>query len=301
VSGEIAIEGEVGERLSVEGRIENEQTEIRLINRLPPSVVPIDVEFADPGAGETTTTAAAEDQASGSQWILLDLAIDLPGRVFVRGRGVESEWGGSLAVTGTAAQPKVSGKLEPVRGFVDFLGKRFVIEEGEIRIMGLDQDIMLEMTASYEKAAFNALIIVSGTAAKPEITLASEPELPQDEILARVLFDKSTGNLSAFEAAQLAAAAATLASGEPGVLDKLRSTTGLSRLTIGSSERNDGAATVEAGKNIGENVYVGVEQGATAGSTEAVAEIEITDEIKLRSTATAEGSNRVGVQWEWDY
>ena len=37
------------------------------------------------------------------------------------------------------------------------------------------------------------------------------PELPQDEILARVLFNKSTGGLSIGEAAQLASAAAALA------------------------------------------------------------------------------------------
>ena len=40
-------DGAIGERLLVSGRIENEQTEIRLVNRLPPSIVTVDVVFKD--------------------------------------------------------------------------------------------------------------------------------------------------------------------------------------------------------------------------------------------------------------
>ena len=85
------------------------------------------------------------------------------------------------------------------------------------------------------------------------------------------------------------------------MLDKLRDATGLDQLRLGSPKEGGGLGTVEAGKQVGEDVYVGVEQGATAGSTAAVIEVDITDNIKLRSTTSAEGSNRVGVQWEWDY
>jgi translocation and assembly module TamB len=58
---------------------------------------------------------------------------------------------------------------------------------------------------------------------------------------------------------------------------------------------------VEAGKQLSKNVYVGVEQGASAAATEAVAEVSITDNLKLRSSTSAEGSNRLGLGWEWDY
>ena len=221
-----------------------------------------------------------------------------PGGVFVRGRGLESEWAGSLTITGTAANPQIQGKIEPVRGSFDFLGKRSVLDQGRIGIQGL-KDITIDLTAVYERPGFRALISVSGTPAQPKITLKSDPELPQDEILARVLFNKSTGGLSIGEAAQLASAAAALASGEPGVLDNLRTAAGLDRLTLGSSEEGGGLGTVEAGRNISENVYVGVEQGTSAAST--VVEVSITDNLKLRSTTSSEGSSRVGARWQWDY
>ncbi len=54
---------------------------------------------------------------------------------------------------------------------------------------------------------------VRGTGLKPEITFASVPQLPQDELLSRILFGTSITNLSAPEAVQLASAVAALQSG----------------------------------------------------------------------------------------
>ncbi len=296
LNGALSADGAIGERLSVSGRIENQQTEIRLVNRLPPSVVRVDVVFKDELQSEEPAAAPVEE--AGASWIILDLTISMPGRIFVRGRGLESEWGGSLTITGTAANPQVDGKIEPIRGTFDVLGKRFVLERGRIGIQGL-KDITIDLTAVYERPGFRALILVSGTPAQPKITLQSEPELPQDEILARVLFNKSTGGLSIGEAAQLASAAAALASGEPGVLDKLRTAAGLDRLTLGGSEEGGGLGTVEAGRNVTKNVYVGVEQGTSASST--VVEVSITDNLKLRSTTSTEGNSRIGARWNWNY
>jgi translocation and assembly module TamB len=300
LNGAVAVDGALGERMLVSGRIENAETEVRLVNRLPPQVTTVPVVFVDeaPEAAPTPVAPAAQAEAPP---IDLDLTIDLPGRVYVRGRGLSSEWAGSFVITGTSAKPQVRGSLHPVRGTFDLLGKTFILDKGKIGIEGLDRDIAIDLTAVYQRSNFKALVHVSGTAKEPKITLESEPELPQDEILARVLFDKSTGKLSALEAAQLAAAAAAMASGEPGVLDKLRDTTGLDQLRLGGTEEGSAVPTVEAGKYVDENVYVGVEQGASAGSTAAVVEVDITENIKLRSTTSAEGSNRVGVQWEWQY
>lgn len=300
LNGAVAIDGAIGDRMQVAGRIENAETEIRLVNRLPPQVTAIPVEFVDKAQALPPAPAAPSSETAGAP-VDLDLTIDLPGRVYVRGRGLESEWAGSFFVSGTAAKPQVRGSLQPLRGKLDFLGKTFELTKGKIAVEGLDRDIMIDMTAAYSRSDFKALILISGTAKQPKITLRSDPELPQDEILARVLFNKPTGKLGPAEGAQLAAAAAALASGEPGVIDKLRDATGLDQLRFGGAEEGGGIGTVEAGKHVGDNVYVGVEQGASAASTAAVIEVDITESIKLRSTTTSAGSNRVGVRWEWDY
>lgn len=300
LSGTVAMTGTVGEQGTLTARIENEATEIRLVNRLPPAIDTIDIVFADEIKPEGH---ADETVAAGPGWLTLDARVDLPRRVFVRGRGLESEWAGQISVEGPADKPRVRGRLRPVRGTFSLLGKMFTLEDGAIVIDGLDQDISINLTAAYQRADLKALLIVTGTAAKPSIRLSSEPELPQDEVLAQVLFNKASGDLGPVEAVQLAAAAAALASGEPGILDKLRDATGLDRLTVGSATTADGqtTGTVGAGRYVSEGVYVGIEQGTVANSTEVVVEIDLTQSLKARSTTSGDGRNRVGLRWQWDY
>ena len=51
---------------------------------------------------------------------------------------------------------------------------------------------------------------ITGVADAPQFELTSVPPLPQDEILARLLFGESAGQLTALQAAQLGAALVTL-------------------------------------------------------------------------------------------
>ena len=92
---------------------------------------------------------------------------------------------------------------------------------------------------------------------RPGLRAARSPsppsrELPQDEVLARVLFNSTTQNLSAFQLAQLAGAAAELAGGGggPGILSQIRGATGLDDLDI--ITQDDGSTAVRAGKYLDE-------------------------------------------------
>ena len=83
---------------------------------------------------------------------------------------------------------------------------------------------------------------MTGTAKAPKIALSSEPALPQDEILSRLLFGSSMSQISPAQGLQLAQAAASLAgSGDLSVLDKLRQGFGLDRLSLGSTQNSAGA------------------------------------------------------------
>ena len=73
--------------------------------------------------GGTRSTAPAAP-SGGPMPLIMDLKIDLPGQVFVRGRGLQSEWQGKLQVTGSVDKPRLVGKLEIKRGYVDFLDQR---------------------------------------------------------------------------------------------------------------------------------------------------------------------------------
>ena len=60
----------------------------------------------------------------------------MPGKVFVRGNGLNSEWAGQLQVTGSPEAPIVSGSLRPIRGGFSFAGKSFSLRSGSVQFDG---------------------------------------------------------------------------------------------------------------------------------------------------------------------
>ncbi|MGZ9033448.1 MAG: translocation/assembly module TamB domain-containing protein, partial [Rhodospirillales bacterium] len=224
---------------SLAGELTSERMDIRLIDRLPPSVVVLDVTEINLPPGHVPRLAEPAPAPAGPA-IALDIAVTLPRRVFVRGRGLESEWEGDLRVSGTSADPRVVGIVAVRSGTFDFAGKRFTLETGEIGFTGgATVNPTLNVQAMRSTPDLTAVIRVIGTALEPEIELTSTPALPESEILSRVLFDKGVAKLGPVEAAQLAMALDTLASGESmseDALSYVRNLLGLDVLTVAAGE-----------------------------------------------------------------
>ncbi len=267
--------------------------EVNLGAALPPSTPSLDPVAADAEDREAETAKAGP--AVG-----LDLTVSIPGQLFVRGRGVDSEWQGDLQVTGTSAEPQITGLLTARRGRFDVIGKSFALEESTIRFPGGEEiDPLLGIRGVYETDDLTVIARLAGRASDPEILLESQPPLPRDEILSRVLFGKSKGRLTALEAAQLAASAAELSGGGGGldVLGTIRRFVGADVLQVDAGENG---AQVKAGKYIADGVYVGAKQGASPGSTSVEVEVEVTPNISV-NTETGQADSNVGVQFKWDY
>jgi len=301
LSGEIDLIGNLFERADLTGRLTNDFLEIRLVDALPPTVAEIEViELRD---GRAPPPRREESGPAAASPLFLDVVVELPRRVFVRGRGLESEWAGSLQVSGNAGDPQITGRLRPLRGNFMVVGKNFVLEEGSIALPpgAADLDPELDLRAVYSGTGFQAQVGVSGTASDPQIALTSTPELPEDEILSRILFDKTSANLTALEAVELADAAASLATGGPGVTGLLRRALGVDVLSFQPGATEDDPGSVQIGTYVGQRVFVGVHQGARAGSTGVTVEVDITDQIKAHSDVDADGRTRAGVRWQMDY
>ncbi|MEM7172450.1 MAG: translocation/assembly module TamB domain-containing protein [Pseudomonadota bacterium] len=301
--GELTLGGPLHDLL-LQGQIRTSDVEIQILDELPPEVVSMDVIEINK-KGETDDGEIAEDRPSASSSILrLDLGIKMPRRVFVRGRGLDSEWSGDLRVTGTAAAPRIEGQLEPVRGQFSFAGKVFRLERGTITFDGsANLNPLLNLDLVYNRAGFEAIIRIFGTADDPDFELTSRPSLPDDEILAKVLFDKSTGQLSAVEALELAAAVATITGTGPsgaGIMDKIRTKLGVDVLRVGSSDSGQGA-NVTVGNYLTDGVYVGIDQGTEEQSTRATVELEVTPNLTINSDVGQDNQGRVGIKWRWDY
>jgi translocation and assembly module TamB len=289
--------------MSATGKLSVRHAELYIPDRLPASVVTLDVtEVGGRDKGEAPKAAPVTPVA-------LQIALDAPGQIFVRGHGVTSEWRGHIDVTGSTAAPSLAGQLSVNNGSIDLLGQNFNIDRGIINFAsGTVLDPVLDVQASVTASSVTALVNVTGTARAPKIALSSTPAMPQDEILARVLFGSSVGSLTPSQGLQLAAAAASMAQGGPGIMDRIRSSVGLDRLDLGAGGTNPNGTqgiakgtTVSGGKYIANGVFVGVAQGVASNSSQAKVEIEITPNISVNSTfGTASGSG-FGAKYSVDY
>ena len=303
VDSDLAITGNLQKQLTLGGKVKIVKADIRVPDRLPPSVQVIEVKEINVPGQAAQARAAQQPTPKQTLIVALDLAVDAPQQVAVRGRGLDAELGGSLKISGTTDKPLIDGALKLRRGSLDIAGKRLDFTEGTLTFEGGEQiDPILDLTAVSRAQDLQVTAKVEGPARAPHITLSSVPEMPQDEILAHLLFSKSAGALSPFELLQLAQATADLAGVNtgPGVLDKIRKNTGLDRLSL---EQSEGAAgpSLSAGRYVAKGVYVGVSQGAKSSSSAATVEIEVTPNVKVESEVGANAGSKAGINLEWDY
>ena len=227
----------------------------------------------------------------------LDLTILAPGQIFVRGRGLDAELGGSLTIGGTTAQPIPAGQFDLIRGRLDILQQRFELDEGRISLLGDFSPYLRLVAATEAPDGTEVRIVLDGEVQNLQVTFDSSPQLPQDEVLARLLFGRDIQSISPLQAVQLAAAISTLAGGGPGLIDQFRTGLGLDDFDVTSTE--GGGTAVRLGRYLSENVYTDVTVG-TEG-TEASINLDLTDDLTVRGAVSAEGGTTLGIYFERDY
>lgn len=228
----------------------------------------------------------------------LDITINAPNQIFVRGRGVDAEFGGTIRITGNAREVVPIGFLELIRGRVDLLGKRFDLAEGLLELQGSLMPV-IRLVATTEQDGITTSITIEGEANDPDITFTSNPDLPQEEVLSQLLFGRGLENISALQAAQLANAVAVLAGrGGEGIVSRLRNQVGLDDLDLATDE--EGNVSVRAGKYLTENIYTDVSVGGD-GQTSLNINLDVSDDLTARGSIDNEGDSSIGLFYERDY
>jgi translocation and assembly module TamB len=242
-------------------------------------------------------------RAAPNPW-RLNIKARAPNRLMVTGLGIDSEWRSNVEIGGSVFSPAITGRAELVQGGYEFSGQRFQLQRGTIRFNGASPpDPVLDILAQGDTQGINASIKVTGTGLRPEITFASVPALPQDELLSRLLFGTSITNLSAPEAIQLASAVAALQDGGNGLnpINAVRNAIGLDRLRILPADSVTGARTsVAAGKYLGRRTYVEIITDGQ-GYSATRAEFQVTRWLSLLSSISTIGRQSATVRVSRDY
>ncbi len=257
------------------------------------------------GAVRVTGDEEAESIAGAFGNVRLDLSLVAPEKLYVSGMGLDSEWSAKFKVQGTSSAPTMSGKVNLVRGTLDFAGRSFDLSDGVITFNGgRTIDPTIAMTATETIDDVDVSVVVSGQAYKPQIDFSSSPSLPDDEIVSRILFGSSVANLSAIQAVQLASSLNSLRAGGGGGLNPLgtlRSAAGIDRLRILGADETTGRGTaLAAGQYLTDDIYVELITDAR-GFTATQLEVSVTKWLSVLSQAGGSGVNSAKVQIKKDY
>jgi translocation and assembly module TamB len=320
LDADIKVTGTAREQMDVNGKVHLNRANINIPGGMPPEVAVLDVErdgAKPPAAPEKPLV------------INLHLDIDAPNRILIGGRGLDAEMGGNLNVRGTTATPIVNGGFELQRGFFTLANSKLTFTNGAVTFSGTGLqkkiDPSLDFTAQTKAAEVTAVIHITGLADAPQIELTSTPELPQDEILARLLFGEPAAQLTAVQLLQTGAALASLRGGGGGSslnpVAKIQKALGLDRLSVGgggssasgsSSSQTSTGASVEAGRYVSSRVYVGVRE-STTGASKVDVDVDLTKRLKLQAslgngTTTAQGvtpendpGSSLGLAYQFEY
>jgi translocation and assembly module TamB len=315
LNAEMTVKGTIREEMEVGGKIEINRADVEIPSGLPPNVAVLDVRR--PGR-------AKPPPPEKPVIIKLNITVDAPRQILVKGRGLDAELGGQLRIRGTADSPNVGGGFQLQRGFFTLASSKLTFSSGTVTFSGIGLknkiDPTLDFVASSQVLDVTATIRITGLADSPKIELSSTPELPQDEILARLLFGQPAATLTALQVVQIGAALTTLSGG--GGLNpvaRIQKALGLDRLSVGSATtptatgtQQTSGASIEAGRYVSSRVFVAVKE-STTGASQLVVDVDLTKHLKLQTklgngNTSAQGTtpendpgSSVGLAYQFEY
>ena len=310
LSGDLKLVGRLRQAMTLSGKLTVPRADINIPDSFPPEVRTLNIrrrgEKAPPRPPATTTLA-------------LDLSVAATGPVIVRGHGVDADLGGALQLTGSTGAPRVGGGFEMRRGTLTVAGQVLDFTTGKVSFDGSGVrnrlDPTLNFVAQTSSGGVTATLTVGGYASAPKISLSSSPQLPQDEVLAHLLFQQSAKQLTPLQLAQIAQGLAALSGISNGFdpVASVRGGLGLDRLAVSGGSGVTTGTTVEAGKYVSRNIYVGARQGLSGG-TQAQVQVDITRTLKAQATistgtsanatqgATAQDNgSSIGLSYQFEY
>jgi translocation and assembly module TamB len=316
LNADLKAEGNLRERVDLSGTIDLNRTVIGIPNALPPEVAVLDVRRAG---------HAPPPPPERKLLIGLDLKLHAPREILVQGRGLNAELGGDLHIGGTTATPSVSGGFEMIRGTFALASRQLTFTKGRVSFNGAGLkgkiDPTLDFTAQTTVTDATTTLHITGLADAPQFELSSSPPLPQDEILARLLFGESASQLTVLQLAQIGAALASLSGvggSGPNPLARVQKALGLDRLSVsggsgtGAPGGQSSGTTVEAGRYVSNRVFVGAKE-STTGFSQMEVDVDLSKHLKLQTrlgngTATTQGitpendpGSSVGVVYQFEY
>ena len=270
-----------------------------------PTIIVVKQRGGKPLAPDSSKKTAAADNDLLER-LVLEVAVTIPNNFWIRHANANVELSGKLSVVKKPESDlTVTGLLEVVRGWVGFQGRRFTLTRGIIRFNGTKPaDATLDFVTEYRVNGYLVNATVKGTVEKPDLVLASQPQLEQSDILSLLLFNKPVAELNSGEQVSLQQNAIDLGAGfAAATLGKAVSEAlGLQSLGFDLSDVSFTGGQLRFGRYIGPRTYVAVSQEVSGElEREVTVEYQIMQNWRVGATTSTNGNSGADIIWHKRY
>jgi len=305
-SGDVQIGG-TAKRPSARGDIVIENGLIRIPEPqqelLPASGTALLLEGGETVVDSTAAKPPKEHAARGGGDI--DVRVRIPSGLWIRGQGLEAELAGDLHIRQSDGRPTLTGTLRAVRGNLVFLGRSFQLDRGSVVFYGDDEnDPSLDVRLSATVDGVVVHVEITGTALKPELSLQSEPDMQEGDIMSYLVFGKPLDTLDQDQVSLVERRATEIAAamGAVKLQEGLSRQLGIDMVTIRSGVAADEASAIVVGKYLSPRLLVKYERLLEEQAAQFInIEYLLTRRLKIETLYGRQDQQGIEIEWSNEY
>jgi hypothetical protein len=260
---------------------------------------------ADPDEGEATADTSSAETPSWVTGSDIDIDVEIPAAFWIRGHGLNVELAGNLHIRPAETQLTLVGELRALRGDLQLLGRTLKLDRGTVSFAGGDEiNPTMDVALSTDVEGTKIHIILGGTVQDPQLTLSSEPQMRESDIMSVLLFGKPYNDLDDTQADQVQNRTTELVAsvGAAKLQEQLSGDLGVDVVSVQSSAMDSKSSTVAFGKYLTDRVLLSYARPLDDRSTPYVSvEYLLKGRFKLDSVFGSDNNNAFGLGWSRDY
>lgn len=282
---------------SASGNLTVSHATFRIPDSLPSALPELPIKFINPPEIITRGKIASPSVSP----IQLNLKLDVPSKAFIEGRGMNAELKGKLHITGTYTDIVAKGKLQLIAGEYIFSGKVFDLTSGELIFKDKPTpSSYISVSGNCDLPDVNVSINLRGPLSSPKLTFNSSPQLSISSLLSQILFNKDASEINAAQAIQLAQTVISLSGNStPDILEKIRKSLGIDRLSFISSENDPGKISLQVGKYLIRGVLLTLSQGAESRNVSV--EVDLKKGLRFQAEVDESQQGKFSLKWHHHY
>ena len=202
----------------------------------------------------------------------MDISVDISSGTWIKTKEANFNTRGKLRLK---KQPggdlDMQGNIVSSEGYYAVFGKLFDIEDATLNFTGASNNPDLNVKAYYDAGDVDVHVNVTGDLREPDLSLSSNPNLEEIDIISYIVFGASSNRLQNQQRAFMGKFATAVAAG--GISELLSSEIGLDLLSIQEGDQGFEDSTLKVGSYVTRDIFVGYERSPSKTSFDHTVEM----------------------------